>query len=205
MILTRICRLSPHLARAFFRLIVNEMKGTVWTSTGMRPDGVRAGPCGIMMKTTKASYWQDARDPLTTRAANHPLRYRWRTRAISSASFRKGLKSHAGYPNTSRKSLTTRPAGLPAIQAASCLLCIPQRSIHLLRVLESDSTKEFLSFDETVLKAVVGSSERGAPESFVNGATTRSWDAQRDSSQWRSKAKDAGARAQSTSWNDWQD
>ena len=48
------------------------------------------------------------------------------------------------------------PAGLPAVQAASCLLreCIPQRSVRLLRVLESDSTKEFcISVDETVLKA----------------------------------------------------
>ena len=38
------------------------------------------------------------------------------------------------------------PAGLPAVQAASCLLreCIPQRSIHLLRVLGSDSTREFV-------------------------------------------------------------
>ena len=41
--------------------------------------------------------------------------------------------------------------------------------------------------------------------SFVNGAMTRSWDAQRDSSHWRSKAKNAGSRAQSASWNDWQD
>ena len=59
-----------------------------------------------------------------------------------------------GYPSTTTKSLTTRR--LPAVQAASCLLgeCIPQRSIHLLRVLESDSTKEFcFSVDETVLKA----------------------------------------------------
>ena len=48
------------------------------------------------------------------------------------------------------------PAGVPAVQAASCPLmeCIPQRSTHLLRVLGSDSTKEFCtSVDETVLKA----------------------------------------------------
>ena len=48
------------------------------------------------------------------------------------------------------------PAGLPAVQAASCLLreCISQRGIHLLRMLGLDTAKEFCkSVDDTVLKA----------------------------------------------------
>ena len=38
------------------------------------------------------------------------------------------------------------PASLPAAQAASCLLreCIPQRGVHLLRVLATDMTDEFV-------------------------------------------------------------
>ena len=58
------------------RLIVNEMKGTVWTSTGMRPDGASAA-CGTMSRTTRASSWQDAPEPLTTKAAKHPPQCRW--------------------------------------------------------------------------------------------------------------------------------
>ena len=53
------------------------------------------------------------------------------TRVISSASFRKGLKSHAGCPNTSRKSLTTRPLASLRNKPREC---IPHRSTHLPRV-----------------------------------------------------------------------
>ena len=60
------------LAKA--RQIVDEMKGTVWTSTGMRPDGARTG-----------AMWDNVEDhegfvlagSLTTGAAKHPLRYQW--------------------------------------------------------------------------------------------------------------------------------
>ena len=94
------------LAKA--RLIVNEMKGTVWTSTGMRPDGVRAGAMWDNVEDHEASHWLDAREPSTTRAAKHPTPTPVGNSSFSSASFRKGHKSHAGCPSTSRKSLTTR-------------------------------------------------------------------------------------------------
>ena len=55
------------LAKA--RLVVSELKGTLWTSTGTRPDGVRAGAMWELRTG------EDAWEPLTTRAAKHPLRY----------------------------------------------------------------------------------------------------------------------------------
>ena len=83
------------------RLIVNEMKGTVWTSTGTRPNGTRAGAMWDSVEDHEGFVLAGPQEPVTTRAAKHPPRY-------GSASFRKGQKSSAGCRNTSRKSLTTR-------------------------------------------------------------------------------------------------
>ena len=122
------------------------MKGSLKIREGMRPYWQR---CPGAMSTTTCSqaprrlrYWQDAREPSTTRAAERFLQKRAEVIRELSQHIQE-ISDHA-------------PARLPAVQAASCLLmeCIPQRSIHLLRVFGSDSTKEFcLSVDETVLKA----------------------------------------------------
>ena len=75
-------------------------------------------------------------------------RHRWTTRVTVGAASRTA--------EVTQEITDHAPAGLAAVQAASCRLreCIPQRSIHLLRVLGFDMTKEFCkSVDETVLKA----------------------------------------------------
>ena len=43
------------------------------------------------------------------------------------------------------------PAGMPAVQAASCMLrdCVPQRSVHLLRILRSSATAKFTADVDT--------------------------------------------------------
>ena len=105
-----------------------------------------------------ASSWRDACELATSRAAKPPsssfpslpcsptqvdnASYSWRC-LQNRAEVTQEITDHA-------------PAGLAAVQAASCRLreCIPQRSIHLLRVLGFDMTKEFCkSVDETVLNA----------------------------------------------------
>ena len=142
------------LAKA--RLIVNEMKGTVWRSTGTRPNGARAGAIrdnvadheGFALAGCPGAVddqSSQAPTPFPVGNSRHIERFLQKRAEVT-----RGLSQHI------QEITDHAPAGLPAVQAASCLLreCIPQRSIHLLRVLGSDSTKEFcISVDEIVLKA----------------------------------------------------
>ena len=124
------------LAKA--RLVVNQMEGTVWTSTGIRPDTQRAGAVwdnvedhvGSVLAGCRGScddQSSQASTPIPVANASYIERFlQQRAEVIRELSRRiQEITEHA-------------PAGLAAAQAASCLLreCIPQRSIHLLRVLD---------------------------------------------------------------------
>ena len=145
---------EPALAKA--RLIVNEMKGTVWTSTGRRPDGMRAGAVWDNVEGHEGFVLSGCLGAVDDQSSQAPTPIPLGNSSYIERFFQKRAEVIRGLSQHIQEITDHAPAGLPAVQAASCLLreCIPQRSIHLLRVLGSDSTKEFCtSVDETVLEA----------------------------------------------------
>ena len=138
-----ILSLEAALVRA--RLVVNQTKGTAWTVDGQRPTGQRAGAMwdnaadheGFILAGCPGTFEElPALAPLPIPVGSEPYVARFlRARAEATKTLAQRIQAiplHA-------------PAGLPAVQAASCLLreCIPQRSVHLLRVLATDMTEEF--------------------------------------------------------------
>ena len=109
---------ATEAALAHSRFVVNEMKGTVWTSHRDFWE-----PCGTMPRTTRASSWRYVRG--TLRRPGQPSTdpdYRRATRALlPEKSSRRPLSQHI------QEITDNAPPGLPAAQAASCPLreCIP--------------------------------------------------------------------------------
>ena len=124
------------------RLVVNQLKGTVWTSTGLRRDTERVGAMWDNAEDHEGFVLAGCLGTYNDQSSQAPTPI-----PVGNASYiERFLQKRAG----------VIPAGLLAAQAASRLEreCIPERSIHLLWVLGTDATEDFCkSVDETVLKA----------------------------------------------------
>ena len=155
------------------RLVENEAKGTVWTADEQKPDGDRA-----------AAMWDNTADHRGFVLAGCPGTYEDSSEAAPSpmpignpvfiAEF---LQKRAKVTRTLAERIAAlpnhAPPGMPAVQAASCMLreCIPQRSNHLLRVLASSSTEEFTKdVDDAVAEAAVNILDLPNPEQWQRDA-----------------------------------
>ena len=137
------------------RLMANDAKGTVWTADEQRPEGQRAAAMwdnathdGFILAGYPGTYVElaaHAPSPIPVGSPRFVTDF-LRTRADVTRTLTQKIAELSAHG----------PAGLPAVQAASCLLreCIPQRSVHLLRVLATQQTEDFaLSVDKDTAQA----------------------------------------------------
>ena len=138
------------------RLVENEAKGTAWTADGQRPAGERAGAMWDNAVSHEGFVLAGCPGTFEELAVHAPSPI-----PVGSQTFvEEFLRGRAEYTRVLTQKIAElprhAPAGLPAVQAASCLLreCVPQRSNHLLRVLATDRTEEFaVLVDETTAQA----------------------------------------------------
>ena len=99
--------MEPALAKA--RPIVNEMMGTVWTSTGTRPDGVRAGAVWDNVEDHEGFVLTGCLGAVDDQSSQAPTPLSVGNSSYIERFLQKRAEVIRGPPSTSRKSLTTRP------------------------------------------------------------------------------------------------
>ena len=113
------------LARA--RLVVNQMKGTVWTSTGLRPDTERAGAMWDNAKDLEGFVLAGCPGTCDDQSSQVPTPIPVGNACHIERFLQKRARVIRELPQHVQEITDHAPAGLPAAQAASRLLreCLP--------------------------------------------------------------------------------